>query len=101
MRIEGTIEQQANVYFEGKVTSRTVYLADGERLTLGVMCQGEYQFNTTEKEKMDITAGELIVLLPGETAWQTYTAGESFEVPANSVFQVKAATFADYTCYYL
>lgn len=98
---KGSIEQQANVYFEGKVTSRTVHLADGERLTLGFMCTGEYEFATAEKEKMEIIAGELTVLLPGESQWQTISAGRSFEVPANSKFQAKTDTYADYTCYYI
>ena len=37
-----TIVKKANVYFDGKVTSRTVLFADGTRKTLGIMMPGEY-----------------------------------------------------------
>lgn len=98
MEIKGAIEPQANIYFDGKVTSRTVYSEDG-RLTLGFMCQGDYEFNTEAKERMEIMAGQLAVFI--EDDWQTYTAGQTFEIPANSRFQVKANPYADYKCYYL
>ena len=32
-----TVVKKANVYFDGKVTSRTVLFADGTKKTLGVM----------------------------------------------------------------
>ena len=36
-----TLTKEANVYFDGKVTSRNVILADGSRITLGIMMPGE------------------------------------------------------------
>jgi uncharacterized protein YaiE (UPF0345 family) len=59
-----TVIKKANVYFDGKVTSRTVKFADGSTKTLGFMLPGEYTFNTAEPELMEILAGELEVLLP-------------------------------------
>lgn len=41
-----TVIKKANVYFDGKVTSRTVLFPDGSRKTLGFMLPGEYEFNT-------------------------------------------------------
>ncbi|WP_372748474.1 pyrimidine/purine nucleoside phosphorylase, partial [Litorivivens sp.] len=41
-----TIIKAANLYFEGKVSSRTVLFADGSRKTLGLMLPGEYTFGT-------------------------------------------------------
>lgn len=35
-----TVVKNANVYFGGKVTSRTVLFEDGSRKTLGVMLPG-------------------------------------------------------------
>ena len=96
-----SIIREANVYFEGKVTSRTVIFADGTRKTLGIMLPGEYEFGTEEKELMEIQAGELEVLLPNATEWQTVVGGESFEVPANAKFQLKVVSVADYCCSYL
>ena len=95
-----TIVKQANIYFEGKVTSRTVIFADGSRKTLGIMLPGQYEFGTAAAEIMEILAGEMIVLLPGETSWVTYKAGDSFQVPANSQFKLEVPTVADYCCSY-
>lgn len=94
-----TVVREANIYFDGKVTSRTVLFADGTRKTLGVMLPGEYEFGTEAKELMEILAGDLDVKLP-EQEWATFSAGDSFEVPANSSFQLKIKTPTDYCCSY-
>ena len=95
-----SVVKKANVYFDGKVSSRTVLLGNGEAKTLGFMQPGEFEFNTNQKECMELLAGQWDVLLPGETQWQTFNAGESFNVDANVKFQVKVADFADYCCSY-
>ncbi len=95
-----TIVKKANVYFDGKVTSRTVVFPDGSRKTLGIMFPGDYEFGTAEKEVMEILSGDLEVLLPGEKGWKAITDGESFEVPAQAKFSVKVKTITDYCCSY-
>lgn len=95
-----TVVKKANVYSDGRVTSRTILFPDGSKKTLGIMLPGEYTFGTDAKELMEILAGELEVLLPGETAWKTVRGGESFEVPAKSQFSLNVATLADYCCSY-
>lgn len=92
--------KKANVYYEGRVTSRNIYFPDGSRKTLGFMLAGEYTFETASAEIMEMLNGEMAVLLPGSSEWQTVGAGESFSVPAASAFQVKIASFADYCCSY-
>ncbi len=96
-----TIVKKANVYFDGKVTSRTVLFPDGTKKTLGIMAPGDYEFGTAEKELMEILAGELDVLLPGESEWKAIGGGESFEVPAQSKFSLKVKSLADYCCSYI
>ncbi len=96
-----TVIKKANVYFEGKVTSRTIVFPDGSRKTLGVMLPGEYEFNTGDKEIMEILAGEMDVLLPGASEWKTIRAGESFEAPARSVFSLKVKSLSDYCCSFI
>ncbi|GIM30459.1 UPF0345 protein [Clostridium polyendosporum] len=96
-----TIIKKANVYFDGKVTSRTVLFEDGEKKTLGIMMPGEYEFGTGKKEIMEIMAGNLDVLLPGSNEWVTITGGQSFEVPANSSFKLVVKELTDYCCSYL
>lgn len=96
-----TIIKKANVYFDGKVVSRTVKFADGSTKSLGYMMPGEYNFDTQAAEVMEILAGELDVLLPGEKQWQAVKGGESFNVPANSNFKLKVQQATDYCCAYL
>jgi uncharacterized protein YaiE (UPF0345 family) len=96
-----TIVKAANVYFDGKVTSRTVELADGNRQSLGIMMPGEYTFDTNEAEIMEMMSGELEIRLPGESEFKTLNTPESFNVPANSSFDLKIKTVTDYCCSYI
>jgi len=43
------VNKEANIYFDGKVISRTITFADNSIKTLGVMLPGEYEFNTEKK----------------------------------------------------
>lgn len=95
------IVKKANIYFDGNVTSRTVLFGNGEKKTLGIMMPGEYDFGTAEKEIMEILSGNLTVQLPGSSAWKAFSAGQSFEVPANSKFKLKVSTLTDYCCSYV
>lgn len=95
-----SIVKQANVYFDGKVNSRTIVFADGSKKTLGFMQPGEYTFNTGAPELMEIIAGELDVLLPGAD-WKTVKGGEAFDVPGDSAFTMKVKTASDYCCSFL
>lgn len=96
-----TIIKKANVYFGGNVTSRTVVFPDGSRKTLGVMLPGEYEFNTGDKEIMEILSGGLEVLLPGMDGWKDVQGGEEFHVPANSKFKLKVRSLTDYCCSFI
>ena len=95
-----SIVKRANIYFDGKVTSRTVKFADGTHKTLGIMLPGEYEFGTEAAEEMEILAGEMAVLLPGESEWKTVKSGDVFHVPANSRFKLKVQQVVDYCCSY-
>lgn len=96
-----TVVREANIYFDGKVTSRTVLFADGTKKTLGVMVPGEYEFGTGDKEIMEILSGEMDVLLPGETSWRTITGGQSFDVAANAKFKLRVRKLSDYCCSFI
>lgn len=96
-----SIIKKAKLYFDGKVSSRTVLFADGSRKTLGMMNPGEYTFGTEEAEVMEILGGEVEVLLPGSSEWQTFAEGQTFDVPANSRFDIKVAALTDYCCSYI
>ncbi|NOQ31118.1 MAG: DUF1255 family protein [Helicobacteraceae bacterium] len=94
-----TIVKNANIYFDGKVTSRTVEFSDGEIKSLGIMLPGEYTFATNAAEIMEMMSGELDVKLPNEE-WKTLNTPESFNVPASSSFDVRVKTVTDYCCSY-
>ena len=95
------IIKEANVYFDGKVTSRSVHFPDGSMRTLGFMLAGEYEFNTDTKENMEIMSGKLEVLLPDSSNWITVQGGESFDVPASSSFRLKVIEPTDYCCSFI
>lgn len=96
-----TVTREANVYFDGKVTSRKVTFADGSYKTLGIMMPGDYTFGTEKAELMEIMTGELSYRLKDTTEWHQVKGGESFNVPANSSFDIKITELVDYCCTYL
>lgn len=94
-----SIEERANVYFNGNVTSRTLLLKDGSKKTLGIMLPGDYEFATNVKEEMKIVSGHLEYKLSGDV-WKTIDGSGVFNVPANETFQVRAHSVIDYCCSY-
>jgi uncharacterized protein YaiE (UPF0345 family) len=101
-KFEGvTVVKAANVYFDGKVTSRTIEFPDGSMKTLGVMLPGEYKFNTGKPELMEIQSGKLAYCLAGETTWHAVNGGQAFNVPGNSSFNLKVTEVSDYICSFL
>ena len=96
-----TAIKKANIYFNGNVTSRTIFLPDGSKKTLGIMMPGDYEFGTDVKEIMEILSGDLQVQLPGETEWIKFAGSGEFTVEANQRFKLKVATVTDYCCSYL
>ncbi len=95
------IIKKANVYFDGNVSSRSVHFEDGTMKTLGFMLPGEYQFNTDDKENMEIMSGKLEVLLPDNNDWVAIEGGQDFDVPANSSFSLKIIEATDYCCSFI
>lgn len=97
-----TVDTLANVYFDGKVVSHTVHFADGSRKTLGIIYPGSFYFGTAAAEIMEITAGCCEVTIKGSDKKVTYAAGTSFEVPANSGFDITVSEgICQYICSFL
>ena len=53
------VSKLANIYFEGKVISRNIFLKDGSKKTIGIMLVGEYEFKTLSREVLEIISGKL------------------------------------------
>jgi len=95
-----SVVKKANVYFDGKCLSHTVLFPDGSRKTVGVIFPSALTFNTAAPEIMEINAGSCRVRLAGETEWKTYGAGESFQVPGDSRFDIEVTEMLDYVCHF-
>ena len=97
-----TAVAKANVYFDGKVVSHSILFPDGSKKTLGLIYPGQFHFGTAQAERMEIVAGECLVKLDGQTAITTYGAGQHFDVPANSGFDIEVKSgIAEYICSFL
>ena len=95
-----TLQPQANVYFDGKCVSHTVILADGTKKTVGVILPSTLTFNTGAPEIMEGVGGSCRVRLKGESEWVTYGAGQSFNVPGNSSFDIACDEPYHYVCHF-
>ncbi|WP_144211991.1 pyrimidine/purine nucleoside phosphorylase [Shewanella donghaensis] len=94
------VAKQANVYFDGKVISRTIHFADGSHQTLGVVLPGEYTFDTAVAEVMNVTSGSFEVQLPNTTEWKTVPAGQLFTLDAKVTFKIRISEISEYCCEY-
>lgn len=93
---------KANVYFDGKVVSHGIILADGTKKTLGLIYPGSYHFGTGAPERMEITDGACEVVLDGESHSASYVAGTYFDVPGKSGFTIKVHQgLCQYICSFL
>lgn len=88
-----------NEYFEGRVKSIAFDTASLPA-TVGVMNIGDFTFGTNCREIMTVVSGKLEVQLPGSAEWQTFIAGQTFEVEADQSFNVKVTEQTAYLCLY-
>ena len=94
-----SVGKKANVFFDGKCVSHSVFFPDGTRKTVGVIMPGsQLTFNVGTPELMEISSGTCEVKIAGETAFKTYVAGTSFRVAANSSFEIHAKDEVNYVC---
>ena len=94
------VDKLANIYFNGNVISRNIFLKDGSRKTLGVMLPGEYEFTTEVRELMEITSGKLNLKIQNDIEWTMIKDGMDFNIPKNSSFKVEVLELVNYTCSY-
>ncbi len=90
---------RVNEYFEGRVKSLAFETGEGPA-TIGVMAVGDYEFGTSTVEIMQVVSGSMEVKLPGIEEWQTFRAGDRFQVEADQKFQLRIASETAYLCLY-
>lgn len=97
-----TAVAKANIYFDGKVVSHTILLESGAKKTLGLIYPGDYHFGTDKAERMEIVAGACQVKLKGSDTQTAYQAGEYFDVPAKSGFDITVGSgICEYICSFI
>jgi uncharacterized protein YaiE (UPF0345 family) len=97
-----TAVTKANIYFEGRVVSHSLVFPDQSKKTLGLIYPGEFHFGTDKAERMEIVAGQCLVKLDGQSAVKTFSAGETFDVPAKSGFDIGVKSgICEYICSFL
>ena len=94
------VDTKMNIYFNGAVVSYTVTMPDNSTKTIGSMQVGEYRFNTEASEIMEMYSGDIEVKLKDAKEFVTIPTPCSFEVEANSYFDIKINSITGYCCSY-
>ena len=91
-----SVEKIANVYYEGRTFSRTVWFEDGRKKMLGIVlpCDADvpvYEFKTDSSERIEILAGE--------EEFTYYRAGQAFLVEGHSSYELRNEAVVQYICH--
>ena len=95
-----SVTTTASVYFDGKCISHGITLADGTKKSVGVVLPATLTFNTGAPEIMECVAGSCEYKLKGSDAWVKSSAGEKFNVPGNSSFDIRVTEPYHYICHF-
>ena len=95
-----TVSTQANVYFDGKCVSHGITFPDGTKKSVGVVLPATLTFNTGAPEVMECVGGSCEYKLAGTDTWASCQAGERFQVPGNSHFDIRVSDAFHYICHY-
>ena len=100
-KIDGvSVTTQASVYFDGKCVSHGITFPDGTKKSVGVVLPATLTFNTDAPEIMECVAGSCEYKLAGSDAWVKSSAGDRFNVPGNSKFDIRVAEAYHYICHF-
>lgn len=94
-----TVRKEANIYYDGKVSSREILMDDGSRKTLGLVIAGKYDFSTDNKEVLEILSGSGKIVY--DETEHAYESGDIFSIPPKKKFVFMANTVTDYYCSYI
>ena len=100
-KIDGvSVTTKASVYFDGKCVSHGITFPDGTNKSVGVILPATLTFNTGAPEIMECVAGSCEYKLAGSDAWVKSSAGEQFNVPGNSKFDIRVTEAYHYICHF-
>ncbi|WP_151449133.1 pyrimidine/purine nucleoside phosphorylase [Lacisediminimonas profundi] len=95
-----SVGKKANIYFDGMCISYNLTFPDQTKKTLGVILPSVVTFDTTSPEIMEIVSGKCRARIGEAADWDSYDAGQRFQVPANSRFQLEALEPVHYVCHF-
>ena len=95
-----SVNTKANVYFDGKCVSHGITLADGTKKSVGVILPATLTFSTGAPEIMECVAGSCEYKLSGSDTWVKSSAGEKFNVPGHSQFEIRVTEAYHYICHF-
>ena len=95
-----SVTTKASVYFDGKCVSHGITFPDGTKKSVGVILPATLTFNTGAPEIMECVAGSCEYKLAGSDAWVKSSAGEQFNVPGNSKFDIRVTEAYHYICHF-
>ena len=95
-----SIVKKANVYFDGKCISYNLIFPDHSKKTVGVILPGLVTFDTNSREIMEVVAGKCRVRLGKAGDWNSYEAGQRFDVPGASSFDLETSEPLHYVCHF-
>lgn len=96
-----SVAKVASVYSGGKCVSHALTMPDGSRKSVGVVMPATITFSTEVREVMEIVAGRCSVRMACDAEWHAFEAGETFDVPAKSSFDVQVmGSPMHYVCHY-
>jgi uncharacterized protein YaiE (UPF0345 family) len=98
--IAASIRTRANVYFDGKCVSHSIELPDGTKKSVGVILPSSLTFNTGAPEVMELVEGRCRVRLAGSDTWTDYGAGQRFDVPGKTSFDIEVTQTLHYVCHF-
>ena len=100
-KIDGvSVTTKASVYFDGKCVSHGITFPDGTKKSVGVILPATLTFNTGAPEIMECVAGSCEYKLARSDAWVKSSAGEQFNVPGNSKFDIRVTEAYHYICHF-
>lgn len=95
-----SVTTKANVYFDGKCVSHGITFADGTKKSVGVVLPSTLTFDTGAPEIMECVAGGCDYKLAGSNDWVASKAGDKFNVPGNSSFEIRVTEAYHYICHF-
>ena len=100
-KIDGvSVTTKASVYFDGKCISHGISMPDGTRKSVGVVLPSTLTFGTGAPEVMECVGGSCEYRLARTDTWVRSSAGEKFNIGANTQFDIRVTEPYHYICHY-